>query len=220
MPGVKSIVWSDANDSKLLRALLVCGNVQITPQVAEQIAAYMANGAVFDMLGPGVPGRAILSRVMLTKKKYKDEIAAGIPVTTARPVSKKRPASDTSHSVEKKITKTIKNEPQSDLEDGAAFPYNPATPPKTLSKTCSIRNSADGAAILVQASSTRSSPRAIRSVDYNVLHDSFGAMNGATDEDGQNVFGDDAGNSSEDSADSDELFAGTKEGFGDEDEEY
>ena len=41
MPGIKSIVWSDANDSRMLRALLVVANVQITSQAAELIAAYM-----------------------------------------------------------------------------------------------------------------------------------------------------------------------------------
>ncbi|MCJ1432100.1 hypothetical protein MMC27_001456 [Xylographa pallens] len=211
MPGIKSIVWSDANDSKMLRALLVCGNIQISPQVAEQIAAYM---------GPGVPGRAILSHVMLTKKKYKDEIAGGAPVNNATQDSKKRPAPTKSSRAGKKPKQGVKKETEPDLEDEADFLHNPATPPKTPSKMCSPHHSANTTPTpakkspKVTTNTKRSSPRTSRPVDYNVLNDPFMAIKEATDEDGQNVFGDDEGNSSDDSADSDKLFSGAKEELG------
>lgn len=41
MPGVKTIVWNDVNDAKMLKALLHYGNIVLPPKVADQIAAYM-----------------------------------------------------------------------------------------------------------------------------------------------------------------------------------
>jgi len=41
MPGVKSISWNDANDAKMLKALLHFGNIVLPANVADQIAAYM-----------------------------------------------------------------------------------------------------------------------------------------------------------------------------------
>ncbi|MCJ1382717.1 hypothetical protein MMC17_005830 [Xylographa soralifera] len=216
MPGIKSIVWSDANDSKMLRALLVCANVQLSPQVAEQIAAYM---------GPEVSGRAILSHVMLTKKKYKDEIAGGNSANAATQVTKKRPAPTKSPRAAKKAKNVVKDETGSDVEDEACVMENPATPPTTPLKICSPRNSADVTPTPAEKSpeattnSKRSSPRATRTVDYNVLNDPFMAIKEATDEDGQNVFGEYEGSSSDDSADSDELFAGARDELGTEQED-
>ncbi|MCJ1387214.1 hypothetical protein MMC18_000054 [Xylographa bjoerkii] len=220
MPGVKSIVWSDANDSKMLRALLVCGNIQISPQIAEQVAAYM---------GPGVPGRAILSHMMLTKKKYKDEIARGASSTTATPMLTKRTAPTKAFKASKKPKQAVKTEVDSDAEDENDEGESPATPPDTpAGKNYSTGTSKDVTPTPTDKSrgssqasiaSKRSSPRCARSVDYSKLHDPFVSMEGVTDEDGHNVFGDDDGQSSEDSADSDEGFTGGKAGLEMEEEE-
>ena len=161
---------------------------------------------------------------MLTKKKYKDEISGGASANIATQDSKKRPAPTKSSRVGKKPKQAIKEEIESDLEDGADTLHNPATPPKTPSNICSPRNSAVATPHPAEKSTgattntKRSSPRATQSVDYNLLNDPFKAIKEATDEDGQNVFGDDEDNSSDDSADSDELFAGAKEELGTEEE--
>lgn len=41
MPGVKTISWNDANDAKMLKALLHFGNIVLPTKIADQIAAYM-----------------------------------------------------------------------------------------------------------------------------------------------------------------------------------
>ena len=41
MPGVKSIVWNEANDVKMLHALLYYGNISVDRKVADQIAEAM-----------------------------------------------------------------------------------------------------------------------------------------------------------------------------------
>ena len=41
MPGVKSIVWTETNDVKMLHALLYYGNISIDGTVADQIAKAM-----------------------------------------------------------------------------------------------------------------------------------------------------------------------------------
>ena len=181
---------------------------------------HIANGAVFNLLGPGVPGRAILSHIMLMKKKFKDEIASGTHANTATSVSKKRTALTTFPTARKKAKQAIKDETESDLGDEADILKVPTTSQKTPSKISSSRSSADASPTPAEKSSgattntKRSSPRATRAVNYNELNGSFMAIKGATDEDGENVFGEDEGNSSDDSADSDELYAGPKEEYG------
>ena len=155
---------------------------------------------------------------MLTKKKYKDEIASGNPTNTAIQVSKKRPAPTTPLKAGKKTKGVIKEETGSDLEDHASISQNPATPRKTPSKICLTRAAVDTMPTTPDEESSgartvpkRSSPRATKPVDYNVLNDPFMKIKEATDQDGQNVFGEDEGTSSDDSADSDEIFSGAKE---------
>lgn len=53
MPGVKTISWNDANDAKMLRALVHFGNIVLSTKIADQIAAYM--GTLHRSLAPTQP---------------------------------------------------------------------------------------------------------------------------------------------------------------------
>ncbi|MCJ1244222.1 hypothetical protein MMC30_001420 [Trapelia coarctata] len=218
MPGAKSITWNEANDAKMLHALLHYSNIVLPAKLADQIAAYMGNT---------VPGRAIQSHVQITKKGMKNKLgAAGTstlsitasPSTPAGPSGgKKRPASAAALvTPSKKKQKSVEETSEEEEEEGESshgedlgdeskvtVKAEKTTPPAAGPASANAKGKGKATA---RASRSRSSPRDKRPVNYSKLNDPFTTMEGATGSDGEGVFGTDDGNSSEDTSPSDKEF--------------
>lgn len=243
MPGTKSIVWNDANEAKMLRALIHFGNLTIPANVANQIAAYMGKIREFpfpqhshqiplsNMRLPGgnVPGKAITSHVTIVKTKLRKDlgtIGTGTVAVTATAStaagpsgSKKRQASATAAATpsKKKAKKSDSSGEESDEEDEqeaqnsdgdesggehkATIKAEETTPPPAGPSSATGKGKAPA--------SRRTIPRGkLSKVDYSKLHDPFTTMEGAKDSGGENVFGEDEGDTSEDTYASDKGFDG------------
>ena len=133
--------------------------------------------------------------------------------------SKKRSAPEKASKAFKKVKVIMRDGFEPDAELEADVLGEPATPPRTPAKRCSAADSGDVSPTTADTlcsgfdaatTSKRSSPRGSRTVDYSKFNDPFASMEGATDEEGENVFGEYECASSEDSADSDEVFVSGK----------
>ncbi|MCJ1480319.1 hypothetical protein MMC06_000474 [Schaereria dolodes] len=176
MPGVKTITWTESNDAKFLKALLVYANVQVDRTAAIKIAA---------VFGPNVPPSAILSHISSARRKFKDQASEDGPVGAPAPsttsgTGSKRPTSsvDVGKNKKAKTPTKIKKEvdPYADAEDErisipfatashasmghADFDTTPATPSRVIPR---------------HEGKKRSSPREIKKVDYVKLNDPHGS---------------------------------------------
>lgn len=178
-----------------------------------------------------MPGKAIQSHVTLTKQKMKKDLgAAGIgnvsitatPTALSGPSSvQKRPASGTAAATpskkKKKDVSPVEDTSEEEKTGGessagddsgdepeVAVNTEKPTPPGPGPLSAKVKAKA-------RATRSRSSPHGKLPVDYSKLHDPFTTMEGATDSDGENVFGSNEGNSSEDSFSSDKKFERGKE---------
>ncbi|MCJ1397944.1 hypothetical protein MMC11_001140 [Xylographa trunciseda] len=202
--GQKTIIWTAENDNLLLKGILVYGNIQLTPEAAEQIA---------KLLGPNVLKSAVQNHIMKLRSEFRTNNRA--PATTALPANGKRPATSDAPRAMKKVKTTVKKENNSDTPIVNDEVETPATPPKTpAGKNSSTHTSknvtptpVDKSRSSSQASvvSKRCSPRSATRIDYSKLHDPAMGMGEAMDEDGEQIF-ENQDYSSEDSADVDEAF--------------
>ena len=169
--------------------------------------------------GPGVPPKAIFSRFTLAKKKFKEDVASTAAedagTNNVATPTKKRPAASSKSNTPKKAKVSIKKEMKSEDNENedCLAKLEPTTPLKTPTekRTSTVASKSmtptpnENSRTNSQETTTsqRSSARKADRMDYSRVHDPFMTMEGATNEDGENVFGSDNGASSEDSADSD-----------------
>ncbi|MCJ1478295.1 hypothetical protein MMC13_006972 [Lambiella insularis] len=225
MPGTKSIMWNDSNDSKMLRALLTYGDIQVNHAVAKQIAAYM---------GPGVTDKAIKSHVTLSKQKFRKENPGSAPSPANRKKKNDSPPDIAEAASEKNQVNGDSGDSQNIATDSATptkkrklvDEKTPDTKPKSFTTPTATGNAAHHgiradsevsatptlrAKSEVSATSKRCSPRDLAKPDYHRMNDPFVCMKGAIGEDGGNIFGATADYSSEDSYDTDENFVSRDE---------
>lgn len=177
-----------------------------------------------------MPGKAIQSHVTLTKQKMKRDLGTdgnGIvsitatPTTPAGPSSvQKRPASGTTAATPSKKQKkdvspveTSSEEEENGGESSAeedsgdqskiTLKTEEASPPAAGP---SLSKGKGKAKAKVRTTRLRSAPHSKLPIDYSKLNDPFTTMEGAMDSDGENVFGGDGGNTSEDTYSSDQKF--------------
>jgi len=238
MPGQKTITWNEANDAKMLHALLHFGNIVLPTKVADQIAAYMGMShtslplhsyqiRLSNVSWPGnnVPGRAITSHVQLAKKAMKKKlgdagtstlsITAG-PSTPAGPSGgKKRPATAAATSTPSKKKKTVAaggdtSEEEEEAEGSSHGDESGDESKATLKTEKSTTPPAAGPSSATGKGKAKARATRFRSsqlpVNYSKLNDPFTTMEGATGSDGENVFVDEEGDSSEDTSPSDGEF--------------
>ena len=177
---------------------------------------------ISNMTGPGnnVTSRAIQSHVQLTKKAMKNKLGATknstllITATHSTPAGpsggQKRPASAAALTTPSKKPKRVKQETSEEEEeegesshgdDSGDEPMAKVKPEETTPPAAG-RSSGNGKGkAMFRASRSRSSPRGKLPVNYLKLNDPFTTMEGAMGSDGENVFGEDADTSSEDSSD-------------------
>ena len=143
-----------------------------------------------------------MSHITLVKKRFKD--AAG---STPRPAGTKRAPTMkvTGRAAKRSTTAVIKKEDEGDCHNSEDFDDRPVTPPETPANKVNVAPSTNSSS-QEQSPTKRSSPRGISTKNYNHLNDPFIDMADAVDEDGEKVFGEDDGASSEDSAMSDARF--------------
>ncbi|MCJ1407715.1 hypothetical protein MMC19_001786 [Ptychographa xylographoides] len=221
MPGIRSIVWNDANDAKMLKALLYYGKVELTHEAASQIAAHMgkkrfqSDSSVYSKnieprpnilsLGPDVPAKAIFSHIQVSKGRFLKANGDKAPVNTkldnTKPINSKRQPVVESTAAAKKAKTIVKEEAKEEQEDGnEVHAKNMATPPESPAGKTRAESP-----IFMQ--SKRTSPRGAKAVDYNKLNDPFVDMEGVETGADERIF-EDEGASSEDLADSDAGFDG------------
>ena len=159
-----------------------------------------------------MPAKAVFSRLTLAKKKFKDDVGTSVVEDAASnseaTPTKKRPAASSTSKSPKKAKVLIKKEAGlNDHDQDPLADVQATTPPKTPTLTSKPATPAPNGKSRSESqgtsSSKRSSARKVGKVDYSRINDPFMSMEGATNADGENVFGSEHSDTIEDSADSD-----------------
>ena len=111
----------------------------------------------------------------------------------------------TGRATKRSTTTVIKKEDEIDSNNSEDFDDRPVTPPETPANKINVVTSKNSSS-QEQSPTKRSSPRGASAKNYNYLNDPFIHMADTVDEDGEKVFEEDDGASSEDSAMSDAGF--------------
>ena len=141
--GVKTIVWTDANDAILLRALATNVDIQINKDALEKIAAIVGkilrseiSSTVLIPSDPNMPAKAVMDHIQKLRSKARKAAAnettspANALTTVSQSGTKRKATAGDGDKVTKKAkAKNVKDEDSDDgIEPGNIIADEPATP--------------------------------------------------------------------------------------------